>query len=78
MEVLMSAVIGVRVPKKLKKELEKLGIDYASEVRAYLEKRVREEKTRRALEEIKKIRKQIGSIDEDLAASLVREDRETR
>ena len=78
LEVLMSAVIGVRVPKKLKKELEKLGIDYASEVRAYLEKRVREEKTRRALEEIKRIRKQIGWIDEDLAASLVREDRETR
>ncbi|MGC9130868.1 MAG: antitoxin, partial [Pyrobaculum sp.] len=40
----MSVVIGVRVPRRLKEELEKLGINYAEEIRRYLEQRVREEK----------------------------------
>jgi len=74
----MSAVIGVRVPKRLKEELERLGIDYASEIRAYLERRVREEKVRRALERIRSIRARIGRVEEDLAASFVREDRDAR
>ena len=77
-EAAMSVVIRVRVPKTLKMELERLGIDYASEVRAFLEKRVREEKTRRVLEEIKRIREQIGWIDENLAARFVREERDNR
>ena len=42
----MSVVIGVRVPEKLKKEL---GIDVATEVRRFLEERVREEKAKAAL-----------------------------
>jgi hypothetical protein len=39
----MSVVIGVRVPERLKRELEKLGIDVATEVRRFLEKRERGE-----------------------------------
>jgi len=62
----------------LKEELERLGIDYASEIRAFLERRVREEKMRRVLEEIKRIRERIGWIGEDLAASFVREERDGR
>ncbi|MCD6356963.1 MAG: antitoxin [Thermoprotei archaeon] len=74
----MSVVIGVRVPRRLKEELERLGIDYASEIRAFLERRVREEKMRRVLEEIRRIRERIGWIGEDLAASFVREERDGR
>jgi len=74
----MSVVIGVRVPRELKEELERLGIDYASEIRAYLERRVREERLKRALREIRRIRERVGRIDEDLAARFVREDREAR
>ena len=62
----------------MKEELERLGIDYASEIRAFLERRVREEKMRRVLEEIKRIRERIGWIGEDLAASFVREERDGR
>ncbi len=43
-----------------------------------MERRIREEKLRRALEEIRRIRESIGRIDEDLAARFVREDREAR
>ena len=66
------------MPRKLKEELERLGIDYAGEIRAYLERRVREEKLKRVLMELRRIRERAGRIDEDLAARFVREDRETR
>ncbi|MGC9130027.1 MAG: antitoxin, partial [Pyrobaculum sp.] len=46
----MSDVISVRVRKELKKALEDLGIDYAEEVRRYLEELVARERRRRALE----------------------------
>ena len=62
----------------MKEELERLGIDHASEIRTFLERRVREEKMRRVLEEIKRIRERIGWIGEDLAASFVREERDGR
>ena len=62
----------------MKEELERLGIDYASEIRAFLERRVREEKMRRVLEEIRRIRERIGWIGEDLAASFIREERDGR
>ena len=72
----MSVVIGVRVPKRLKEELEELGIDYAEEIRKYLEKRVRQERMRRALKELMSLREEIGPVEEDLAASLAREERD--
>ncbi|XES76490.1 MAG: antitoxin [Candidatus Bathyarchaeia archaeon] len=40
----MSEVIGVRVPKKLKEELQELNRDYADEVKACLEKMVKKKK----------------------------------
>ncbi len=74
----MSVVIGIRIPRKLKEELEALGINYAEEIRRYLEKRVREEKARRLIEEIESIRKNIRYIDENLSAKIIREDRDSR
>lgn len=72
----MSVVIGVRVPKRLKEELNKLGIDYAREVREFLEKRVREEKARRLLKEIQDFRKKVKPVQDNLSAQLIREDRD--
>lgn len=74
----MSTVIGVRVPKWLKEELERLGINYAKEIREYLERRVREEKLKRVLREIAEIRRRIGRVEGNLAAEFIREDREGR
>lgn len=71
----MSVVIGVRIPRKLKEELEELGIDYAEEIRQYLEKRVREERAKRLLDKIESFRKKINVIDDNLSAKLIREDR---
>jgi len=75
---ILSTVIGVRVPKWLKEELERLGINYAKEIREYLERRVREEKLKRVLREIAEIRRRIGRVEGNLAAEFIREDREGR
>ncbi len=72
----MSVVIGVRVPRRLKEELEELGINYADEIRRYLEQRVREERAKRLIERIEEFRRRIKPIEENLSAELIREDRD--
>ncbi len=74
----MSVVIGIRVPRKLKEELEELGINYAEEIRRYLERRVREEKARQILNEIERLKKEIGKVDGNLAVEFIREDRDEK
>jgi len=72
----MSTVIGIRVPKKLKEELDKLNIKYHDEIRKFLEKRIREEKMKRIMKKIDDIRKQTERTDKNVAAEFVREDRD--
>ncbi len=71
-----TAVIGVRVPKWVKEELERLGINYGEEVREYLIKRVKEELARKLIEEINEFRRNLGRVEGNLAAEFVREDRD--
>ena len=72
----MSVVIGVRIPRRLKEELEELGINYTEEIRQYLEQRVREERAKRLIERIEVFRKRIKPIEENLSVMLIREDRD--
>ncbi len=74
----VSDVISVRVRKELKKALEDLGIDYAEEVRRYLEELVARERRRRALERARQLRKTLEREAGVLpaAAELIREDRD--
>ncbi len=71
-----SVVIGIRVPRWVKEELERLEIDYAEELRRYLIKRVREERAKRLIREIDELMESIGSVKGNLAAELIREDRD--
>ncbi len=71
-----TTVIGVRVPKWVKEELERLGINYAEEVRKYLIRRVREERAKRLISEVLEFRRRISPIKGNLAAEFVREDRD--
>ena len=73
---IMSDVISIRISKKLKQELEELGIDYADKVRQYLEELVMRERRRKALEKIDALKKEIKGgrpFYED-----IREDRDNR
>jgi len=75
---MVSVVIGVRVPRKLKEELEKLGINYAEEIRGYLARRVREEKAKRLIKEIEEFKRSIGDVKGNLSAEFIREDRDEK
>ncbi|AEM38360.1 hypothetical protein Pyrfu_0489 [Pyrolobus fumarii 1A] len=74
----MSVVISVRVPRRLKEELERLGINYSAAVREFLEELVRREKARRLRDEMERLRRSIGRVEGNLAAEFVREDRDAR
>ena len=74
----MSDVIAIRVPKKLKDELQELNLNYAEEVRAYLEKMVKRKKLKKTLIEVDTFRnelsKRIGTTMS--SAEIIRQDRE--
>ncbi len=74
----MSAVISLRVPKELKEELEKLKIDYINELRRYLKELVRKKRAEILKREMDKLRMGIPRITGNMAAELIREDRDVR
>ena len=45
-------MIGVRVPRRLKEELERLDINYSEEIRKFLEDLVRRKKAERVLKQV--------------------------
>ncbi len=74
----MSEVIGIRVPKKLKEELQELNLDYAEEVRVCLDRMVKREKIKKALEQIDEHRNQLFKKTglTPSSADIIREDRD--
>ena len=74
----MSTVIGVRVPKEIKEELDRLGVDYSEEVRLLFERIIRRRKMEEALKALRQFRSSIGEVEGDLAAEVVRGERDRR
>ena len=74
----MSDVIAIRVPKKLKDELKELNVNYAEDIREYLERRVKAEKLKRVTREIDAFRNELGKKTGITVSSadLIREDRD--
>jgi len=74
----MSDVIAIRVPKELKKELQRLNPEYAEDVRGYLEQMVKKKKIKQALAEATCFRnelyKKIGNTPS--SSDIIREDRD--
>jgi len=75
---MVSTVISIRISRELKEELEKLGIDYAKEIREYLTRRVREERAKRLIKEFEEFRQSIGIVKGNLSAEFIRENRDKR
>jgi predicted metal-binding transcription factor (methanogenesis marker protein 9) len=71
----MSSVYSIRLPKKLKEDIERLDtIDWQNETRSFLEDRVRKERIKRQLEEARRNREHMKvTLD---VAKLIRDDRE--
>lgn len=72
----MSSVYSIRIPKKLKEEIEDLSpkVDWQFETRTFLEGRVRRERIRKQLEEARRNKEQLNVTLN--VAELIREDRE--
>lgn len=74
----VSTVIGVRVPKEIKEELDRLGVDYSEEVRRLFEEIIRRRRMEETVKALRLFRSSIGEVEGDLAAGIVREERERR
>jgi seryl-tRNA synthetase len=74
----MSDVIAIRVSKKLKEDLQQLNLDYAEDVRTYLERMVKKKKLKQKLEEAEKFRNELSKKTGLTApsADIIRGDRE--
>jgi predicted translin family RNA/ssDNA-binding protein len=55
----MTDVIGIRVSKKLKEELKKFNVEYANEVKTFLERILKQKKLLKFLEEADSYREEI-------------------
>lgn len=70
----MSSVYSVRIPKRLKEDIEKIDkVDWQSETRRFLEKKVRRERLVIQLEKARELRRKSKKMIS--AADLIREDR---
>ena len=74
----MSDVIAVRVPKKLKDELQELNLDYAPEVRDCLELMVKKSKLKDLMKQVDKSRNELYKKTGVTTPSsdIIREDRQ--
>jgi hypothetical protein len=73
------SVITVRVPKQIKKILEKRRVNVSETVRAFLEEYVKKLESKELASRLDSLRDRVGSrIDPEVVAKLVREDRKAR
>jgi hypothetical protein len=75
----MSAVFSIRIPRKLKEEMEELKdvVDWRSEVIAFIEERVRTYRRLKALRKVDEVLEKLPETPRGLASRLVREDRDS-
>jgi hypothetical protein len=74
----MSVVFSIRIPRKLKEEMEELKdiIDWRNEIIAFIEERVRMYKRMKALQEITRMLEELPETPRVMAGRIVREDRD--
>jgi len=76
----LSAVISVRIPKRLKSEMDEFSgeVNWSEEIRKFLEKRVRELRKEKTLARVRSIIERLPEQPQGTAAGYVREDRDSR
>ncbi len=74
----LSVVISVRIPKKLKKEAEELGIEIPDLLRKALEEEVRKRKLELLKEKLLEVKDVLSKIDIERFVRHIRENREKR
>ncbi len=75
----MGEIVAIKVPRELKERMRRLRdrVDWPSEIRRFIEERIRELEAEENLREVTEIlRKAKGGVEAGFASSSVREDRE--
>ncbi len=72
-----SAVMSVRIPPELKREMKKYNINWSEEIRAFIRKRIEEEEKKQALQEVIELVESLPGVPKGTAKKLVREDRDS-
>ena len=70
-------VVSFRIPKELKRNMRRAGINWSEEVRKFIEAKVRECLGRKALEEIDAMLADLPQTSRGTARRYVREDRDS-
>jgi len=70
-------VVSVRIDEKVKKTLERAGINISKEVKRYLEELAWKIELREAVKEISKLLEEVPPAEEGFSVRSVREDRES-
>jgi len=75
----MSVVISVRIPRKLKEEMDALRkyVNWSEEIRRFLEKRVKEARKIIVLKEVRNVIEKLPEVPRGTITSYVREDRDS-
>ncbi|EEB74525.1 hypothetical protein [Thermococcus sp. AM4] len=72
-----SAVMSIRIPQELRREMKKYDINWSEEIREFIRKRIEEEEKKRALQEVIELVESLPGVPEGTAKRLVREDRDS-
>ena len=75
----MSVVISVRIPRKLKEQMDMLReyVNWSEEIRRFLEKRVEEARRMKVLGEVRRVIENLPEVPRGTVTSYVREDRDS-
>ncbi len=75
----MSVVISVRIPRKLKEEMDRLSteVNWSEEIRRFLEARVEELKRVKVLREVRRVIEKLPEVPRGTVTRYVREDRDS-
>ncbi len=75
----MSTVLSIRIPRELKEKMKTLGkdVNWSSEIRRFIEARIRELERRKVLEEAHTIIEKLPKTPRGTAQKYVREDRDS-
>jgi len=73
----VNEVVSFRIPKALKEQMKETNINWSEEIRKFIEKKVREYKRVKALEEIDEMLASLPRARRGTARNYVREDRDS-
>jgi len=71
-------IYSIRIPSKLRELMKMVDVDWSSEIREFIRRRVMVEYRRRLLSEVKEIHKSFKDVETPPSWVLIRRDREER